>query len=255
MTVMVIIAGIFISVLWTPTIRTGASWDVWKDALLLFYQIEDIGTRRDLLFHRIGIENFLIWEYNFHNLEEQFHLASNIGEKFKIAKKLDELIDWQDQYLRGIDYINDDEEAEFKLLQANFDLYYNIEPTLSRTGKSAAFINNANTIFSQLQSIAAKRDEIIHMLWKEKFLIREKYYHEQILKLESARSMEEKYKLMRWISNILMRQDNYFKHMGYIGENRYITDEEENIYQQTQHEFEKLYRWELFNILQTSHKG
>jgi hypothetical protein len=93
------------------------------------------------------------------------------------------------------------------------------------------------------------------MLWKEKFLIREKYYHEQILKLESARSMEEKYKLMRWISNILMRQDNYFKHMGYIGENRYITDEEENIYQQTQHEFEKLYRWELFNILQTSHKG
>lgn len=193
-----------------------------------------------MLFHRIGKEHFLIWEYNFHDLQEQFHLASNIGEKFKVAKKLDELIHWQDAYARSQNIISADDEAEFQLLEANFDLYYNIQPILSWTGKSDTFKNNANTIFSQLQTIAAKRDEIIHTLGKDDFLIWEKFYHEYIAQLEKTSDMEGKYTLMESISNILNRQDNYFRYMGYVGQDKYITDEEENTYQQVQSEFERI---------------
>jgi len=193
-----------------------------------------------LLFHRIGKEHFLIWEYNFHALQEQFHLASNIGEKFKIARKIDELIHWQDAYARSQNIISAADEAEFQLLEANFDLYYNIQPILSRTNKSDTFKNNANTIFSQLQTIATKRDEIIHILGKDDFLIWEKFYHEYVSQLETASTIEEKYTLMKSISNILYRQDNYFKYMGYVGQDKYITDKEEDTYQQIQQEFERL---------------
>ncbi len=255
MTLMAIIAGVFISTLWSSMTRTNASWNEWEKALLIFYQIEDIGIRRDLLFHRIGKEHFLIWEYNFHALQEQFHLASNIGEKFKIARKIDELIHWQDAYARSQNIISAADEAEFQLLEANFDLYYNIQPILSRTNKSDTFKNNANTIFSQLQTIATKRDEIIHILGKDDFLIWEKFYHEYVSQLETASTIEEKYTLMKSISNILYRQDNYFKYMGYVGQDKYITDKEEDTYQQIQQEFERLKTWELFNILYISDKS
>lgn len=255
MTIMAIVAGIFISTLWTSVIRTNASWNEWETALMMFYRIEDIATRRDLLFHKIGKEHFLIWEYNFHDLQDKFHLATSIGEKFKIARQLDELVHWQDEYARAQNIISSTDEAKFQLLEANFDLQYNIQPILSRTDKSDTFKNNASTIFSTLESIATKRDDIIHILWKKDFLIWEDFYHKYAEKLKTASSIEEKYILIKSISNILQRQDNYFRKMEYIGQDKYITDEEENIYVQTQYKFDKIRQWELFNILEIVHKS
>ena len=48
---------------------------------------------------------------------------------------------------------------------------------------------------------------------------------------------------------------SFCRYMGYMGPNTYITDEEEDAYQKAQNEFEKIYRWELFNILQIPNKG
>jgi hypothetical protein len=43
-------------------------------------------------------------EEKFHNLEKQFHLTQDLYEKIQIAKKLKEIIDLQDKYLKEIGY-------------------------------------------------------------------------------------------------------------------------------------------------------
>lgn len=125
-------------------------------------------------------------------------------------------------------------------MEDKFDTLYNSPKTIYRTGKSEAFKQQARSIFTQLQKIAEKRDEIIHILGKDNFLAWEAPYHDYVSKFEIEQNIEEKYQLTEMISNLLYRQDIYFKEKGYIGSQKYITDEEEKTYQQIQDEFNQI---------------
>ncbi len=84
--------------------KTDKIWGQEEETLFLFYQIEDIAHQRELIIHDLGTWYAMPQEEKFHNLEKQFHLTQDLYEKIQIAKKLKEIIDLQDKYLKEIGY-------------------------------------------------------------------------------------------------------------------------------------------------------
>lgn len=132
------------------------------------------------------------------------------------------------------------EEMKFNQLEAEFDSLYESPGIMSWIGKSDAFKQQASDIFDQLRNIAEKRDAIIQILGRDGFLAWNLSYQEYASKFATATTIEEKYELSKDISNLMHWQDEYFKQEGYIGSGKYISDEEEKIYQAAQDAFNAL---------------
>ena len=231
---------IILTIFWTFAVTPNTIGGQEEKALLIFYKIEEIAHNRDNILHDIGKEHFKIWETEFHSIEENFHKTDDLVQKFKRAQQLDSLIEWQNWFttLRG--YITQTEENTFKQLEAEFDGLYNKPVAVNRTGKSEMFKQQALIIFDQLQQIAQKRDKIIQILWSGGFYGWNVSYQDYASGFAMTNNIEEKYLLSQKMSNLIYRQDEYFKHEGYVGTGKYITNQEEKIYQQTQDAFNAL---------------
>lgn len=219
------------------------SWCVGYDeekGLLIAHQIEEIAWQRDALIHKIGKEHFKIWEANFHKIDKQFSEEKDLINKVKLAQRLDSLMRRQHWIVELTEYTNEAEEAALQILEQKFDLLYNTNRTIPRAERSDSFIQQALSVFTQLQIIGEKRDKIIHILGKDDFKIWEQSYHQNASRFSITNDIREKYELSKEISNLLDRQNEYFKQQEYIGPQKYITDEEEKIYEETQTAFTKL---------------
>lgn len=129
------------------------------------------------------------------------------------------------------------EEAKFNQLEAEFDGLYNKPAKIARIEKSGIFQEDAIAIFMKLWTIAEKRDAIIQMLGRDGFLAWNVSYKDYSSRFNAATTIEEQYELTKNISNLMYWQDEYFKQQGYIGSGKYISDEEETIYQKAQDAF------------------
>jgi len=98
-------------------------------ALATFNKIEDIAHQRDHLIHEhmdSDIREWTTWhqwdnDSLFHETEKEFHRAENLNEKFRVARKLDELVHDQDVYLKRMWYTDIPWADKFDQIEAIFD--------------------------------------------------------------------------------------------------------------------------------------
>ena len=71
-----------------------------EQALLIFYQIDDIAHQREKIIEDLGYT--MPQKEEFHAIEEKFHITQDLHEKYMLAKEEDVIIHLQDGYLNEI---------------------------------------------------------------------------------------------------------------------------------------------------------
>ncbi len=232
----------FIAVLLWASVLTspGSAGSEESKALTLFAQIDDLAHQRAAILKGVGEEHFLIWFADFNKIDTLYHASKDIIEKFQLAKQLDGLIERENDYVVAKGYVTADEEFMFKQLETQFDTLYNRPGALSFSGKSEEFKQNTLALFNQLYAIAEQRNKVTTMLGKDNFLALVLSYDKNSSDFSQTTDLQKKYELAQTMDNLIYRQDYYFHLKWYIGEQSYISSEDDIIYHQIHEQFNAL---------------